>query len=92
MLDIADHVHIWNCCTEKVFVGQPFRPKADREALGQYVVRGATSAEKISYYEACDTVVWTASTKGYFKGKTENFKGFEFVDQQTAGLRPGRRN
>jgi len=34
---------------------------ADREALGQYVVRGAACAEKIHYDEASDTVVWTAS-------------------------------
>lgn len=30
--------------------------KADREALGQYVVRGATSADKIHYYQTSDTV------------------------------------
>ncbi len=55
--------------------------KADREALGQYVVRGATCAEKIQYYPDTDTVIWTASAKGFYKGKSETFKGFEFVDQ-----------
>ncbi len=34
--------------------------KADREALGQYVVRGATCAEKIQYDPASDTIIWTA--------------------------------
>jgi hypothetical protein len=33
----------------------------DREALGQYIVRGATSTEKISYDSKTDTVTWTAS-------------------------------
>jgi hypothetical protein len=50
--------------------------KADREALGQYVVRGATCAEKIQYDPASDTVFWTAAPKGFYKGKTETFKGF----------------
>jgi hypothetical protein len=64
--------------------------KADREALGQYVVRGATCAEKIQYNHASDTVIWTASPKGFYKGKTETFKGFEFVDQLVAHLPPRR--
>jgi hypothetical protein len=35
-------------------------------------------------------VTWSASTKGYYKGKTETFKGFEFVDQLVAHLPPRR--
>ena len=64
--------------------------EADREALGQYVVRGATCAEKIQYDPASDTVIWTAAPKGFYKGKTETFKGFEFVDQLVAHLPPRR--
>jgi hypothetical protein len=64
--------------------------KADREALGQYVVRGATSAEKIQYDQDSDTVTWTASSKGFYKGKSETFKGFEFLSQLVAHL-PHRR-
>jgi len=64
--------------------------KADREALGQYVVRGATCAEKIHYAPDSDTVIWTASPKGFYKGKSETFKGFEFVDQLAAHLPPRR--
>jgi len=64
--------------------------KADREALGQYVVRGATSAEKIQYNSASDTAIWTVVPKGFYKGKTEIFKGFEFVDQFVAPLPPRR--
>ena len=62
---------------------------ADREALGQYVVRGAIGTKKIHYDEASDTVVWTASPKGFYKGTSETFKGFEFVDQKVVakGLR-----
>jgi len=64
--------------------------KADRESLGQYVVRGATCAEKIRYDQDTDTVIWTASPKGFYKGKSETFKGFEFVDQLVAHLPPRR--
>ncbi|SLM17439.1 transposase [uncultured spirochete] len=64
--------------------------KADREALGQYVVRGATCAEKIHYDPASDTVTWTAAPKGFFKGRAETFRGFEFVDQIVAHLPPRR--
>jgi len=64
--------------------------KADREALGQYVVRGATCAEKINYDPDTDTVTWTASSKGFYKGRSETFKGFEFVDQLVAHLPPRR--
>ena len=64
--------------------------KADREALGQYVVRGATCTGKISYDAIEDIVTWTAAPKGFYKGKSETFKGFEFVDQLVAHL-PQRR-
>jgi hypothetical protein len=64
--------------------------KADREALGQYVVRSATSSEKIHYDPDTDTVVWMAAPKGYYKGKVESFTGFEFVDQLVAHLPPRR--
>ena len=64
--------------------------KADKESLGQYVVRGATCAEKIRYDQDTDTVIWTASPKGFYKGKSETFKGFEFVDQLVAHLPPRR--
>ena len=63
---------------------------ADREALGQHVVRGAIGTKKIHYDEASDTVVWTASPKGFYKGTSETFKGFEFVDQLVAHLPPRR--
>ena len=39
---------------------------------------------------ASDTVIWTASPKGYYKGKSETFKGFELVDQLVAHLPPRR--
>ena len=64
--------------------------KAARETLSQYVVRGATCAEKIHYDPDNDTVTWSASPKGYYKGRTETFKGFEFVDQLVAHLPPRR--
>jgi hypothetical protein len=64
--------------------------KNDREALGQYVVRGATSQEKISYDESTDTVSWAAAPKGFFKGQVETFRGFEFVDQLAAHIPPRR--
>ena len=42
------------------------------------------------YDPASDTIIWTASPKGFYKGKTETFKGFEFVDQLVAHLPPRR--
>jgi len=33
---------------------------------------------------------WSASPKGFYKGRTETFKGFEFVDQLVAHLPPRR--
>jgi hypothetical protein len=76
--------------------------ESDREALGlvaskarcsplhpgQYIVRGATCAEKISYDVKTDTVTWTASPKGFYKGKKEHFRSFEFMDQLMAHLPP----
>jgi hypothetical protein len=55
-----------------------------------YVVRGATCAEKIHYDPDTDTVIWTASPKGYYKGRSRTFTGFEFVDQLVAHLPPRR--
>jgi hypothetical protein len=64
--------------------------KNDREAQGQYVVRGSTSQEKISYDESTDTVSRAAAPKGFFKGQVETFQGFEFVDQLAAQIPPRR--
>jgi len=64
--------------------------KADREALWQYVVRGAVSMDKVSYDTTTDTVSWHASEKGFFKGKVETFRGFEFMDQLATHLPPRR--
>lgn len=60
--------------------------KADREALGQYVVHGATCAEKIQYDSTSDTVIWTAASKGFYKGISKTFKGFEFVDKSSQAV------
>jgi len=46
--------------------------------------------KKIQYDPVSDTVIWTASLKGFYKGKSETFKGFEFVDQLVAHLPPRR--
>jgi hypothetical protein len=64
--------------------------KADRAALGQYVVGGTTCAEKIQYASDSDTVTWTASPKGYYKGRSETFKSFEFVNRLAGHLPPRR--
>ncbi len=53
---------------------------ADREALSQYVVRGATCTEKIHYDTASNTVIWTAAPKDFYKEKSETFKSFELID------------
>jgi len=58
--------------------------------LGQYEVRGASCAEKNQYDKASDTVIWTAAPKGFYKGNSETFKGFMFVDQLVAHLPPRR--
>lgn len=60
--------------------------KADQEALGHSVVRGSTCAEKIHYNPSSDTAIWTAAPKGFYRGKSETFKDFEFVDQLLAHL------
>ena len=64
--------------------------KPTKEALGQYAVRGAVSEQRISYDSAADVVTWSARANGFFDGKIETFKGFEFVDQLVAHLPPRR--
>lgn len=64
--------------------------KADREALGQYVVRGAINKEQISYDSGTDIVSWKAAEKGFYKGKVETFHSFEFMDQLAAHIPPRR--
>ena len=64
--------------------------KPTKEALGQYAVRGAVSEQRISYDSAADVVTWSARANGFFDGKVETFKGFEFVDQLVAHLPPRR--
>jgi hypothetical protein len=64
--------------------------KGTKEALGQYAVRGAVSEQRISYDSAADVVTWSARANGFFDGKVETFKGFEFVDQLVTHLPPRR--
>jgi len=64
--------------------------KETREALGQYAVRGAVSEQRISYDSAADLVTWSARVSGFFEGKVETFKGYEFVEQLVAHLPPRR--
>ncbi len=63
----CDMLNSWQHCGFSVESETRLFTKTDGEALGQYVARGATSAEKISYHEASDTVVWSAYPEGYFK-------------------------
>ena len=64
--------------------------KPTKEALGQYAVRGAVSEQRISYDSSADLVTWSARANGFFDGKVETFKGFEFIDQLVAHLPPRR--
>jgi hypothetical protein len=53
--------------------------KADREALGQYVIRGVVSLEKASYDVSADIVSWKVSEKSFYKGKVETFSRFRDI-------------
>ena len=48
------------------------------------MILDAAFAEKIHYAEASDTIVLAAASKGYYKGKSETFKGFGFIDELLA--------
>ena len=86
----ADLIRGWNHFGFSVESETRLRTKADREALGQYIVRGPVSEQKLSYDKDTDTVTWTASPKGYYKGQKETFKGYEFMDRLVTHLPPRR--
>ena len=51
------------------------------EALGQYVVRGAVSEQRISYDSAEDLVTWSARGNGFFDGKVDMPKIMRFAPE-----------
>jgi hypothetical protein len=59
---------------------------------GRFVYLPADSEQRISYNPAADDVTWSAQATGFYEGKVEIFKGFEFVDPDASLSRKGSSN
>jgi hypothetical protein len=59
-----------------------------REALCQYLVRAPLSLRRIRWDEQQDTVTWSASPSGFFKGKVRRYSSLDFIAQVTLHVPP----
>ncbi|MCX7038097.1 MAG: transposase [Spirochaetes bacterium] len=63
-----------------------------REALCQYIVRAPISLQRIRWDEKQDTVTWSASPSGFFKGRTRHYSSLDFIAQMTLHIPPRGRH
>jgi hypothetical protein len=59
-----------------------------REALCQYIVRAPLSLQRIRWDEQQDTVTWSSSPSGYFKGRQRRYSSLDFIAQVTLHVPP----
>jgi hypothetical protein len=59
-----------------------------REALCQYLVRAPLSLQRIRWDEQQDTVTWSASPSGFFKGRIRRYSSLDFIAQVTLHIPP----
>jgi hypothetical protein len=63
-----------------------------REALCQYIVRAPLSLQRIRRDAQLDTVTWSSSPAGFFKGKQRRYSSLDFIAQVTLHVPPRGRH
>ena len=94
--DSARKILAWQHSGFSIESGTRILDQSTREALCQYLVRASISLKRIRWDEQRDTVTWSASPWGFFKGSIRRYGlsssvSRQPVAQQTAGGQRSRK-
>jgi hypothetical protein len=90
--DFARKILGWQHSGFSVESGTRILDQPTREALCQYIVRAPISLQRIRWDEQQDTVTWSSSPSGFFKGKTRRYSSLDFIAQVTLHIPPPGRH
>jgi hypothetical protein len=86
--DFACKILAWQHSGFSIESGTRILDQPTREALCQYLVRAPLSLQRIRWDEQQDTVTWSASPSGFFKGKIRRYSSLDFIAQVTLHVPP----
>ena len=86
--DFARKIPAWQHAGFSIESGTRILDQPTREALCQYLVRAPVSLRRIRWDEQQDTVTWSASPSGFFKGKVRRYSSLDFIAQVTLHVPP----
>jgi hypothetical protein len=81
--DFARKILAWQHSGFSIESGTRILDQPMREALCQYLVRAPLSLRRIRWDEGQDTVTWSASPSGFFKGRVRRYSSLDFIAQVT---------
>ena len=81
--DFARKILAWQHAGFSIESGTRILEQPTREALCQYLVRAPLSLRRIRRDEGQDTVTWSASPSGFFKGGVRHYSSLDFIAQVT---------
>jgi len=86
--DFARKILAWQHAGFSIESGTRVLDQPTREALSQYLVRAPLSLRRIRWDEQQDTVTWSASPSGFFKGSIRHYSSLDFIAQVTLHIPP----
>ena len=86
--DSARKILAWQHSGFSIESGTRILDQPTREALCQYLVRASISLKRIRWDEQRDTVTWSASPWGFFKGSIRRYSSLDFIAQVTLHVPP----
>ena len=90
--DFARKILAWQHSGFSIESGTRILDQPTREALCQYIVRAPLSLQRIRWDEQQDTVTWSASPSGFFKGRIRRYSSLDFIAQVTLHVPPRGRH
>jgi hypothetical protein len=86
--EFARKILAWQHSGFSIESGTRILDQPTREALCQYLVRAPLSLRRIRWDEQQDTVTWSASPSGFFKGRIRRYSSLDFIAQVTLHVPP----
>jgi hypothetical protein len=87
--DLARKILTWQHAGFSIESETRILDQPTREALCQYLVRAPLSLRRIRWDEQQDTVTWSASPSGFFKGRIRRYSSLDFIAQVTLHVPQG---
>jgi hypothetical protein len=77
--DFARKILAWQHSGSSIESATRILDQPTRKALCQYLVRAPLSLRRIRWDEGQDTVTWSASPSGFFKGRIRRYSSLDFI-------------